>query len=154
MSQLQFIEYRPGLASHFTRMNLAWVEKYFVVEPLDKMVLEDPESNIINKEGHIFFASLDGNIVGTFALLKKQDGIFELGKMAVSEEYQARKIGNRMLEYCISKARLLKIKKLVLYSNTILQPAIHLYKKYGFVEVPVGNAEYKRSNIKMELDLN
>ena len=40
--------------------------------------------------------------------------------------------------------------KVILYSNTKLGPAIHLYQKYGFVEVPMGTSEYKRSNIKME----
>jgi ribosomal protein S18 acetylase RimI-like enzyme len=74
--------------------------------------------------------------------------------MAVSENHQGKNIGNQMLEFCLSKARQLKMQKVILFSNTILQPAIHLYRKYGFREVPLENSEYKRSNIKMEIDLN
>ena len=50
----------------------------------------------------------------------------------------------------IKKAKKLGAQKIILYSNTILAPAIELYRKLGFVEVPV-DGPYKRSNIKMEL---
>jgi ribosomal protein S18 acetylase RimI-like enzyme len=154
MNHVEFIDYRPELARYFTDLNLAWVEKYFVVEALDKEVLGDPENNIIRRGGYIYFAICDGSVAGTFALLKKQDGIYELAKMAVSEAFQGKKIGNRMLAFCISKAKTLNIKKLILFSNTILKPAIHLYRKYGFTEVSLGNSEYTRSNIKMELTIS
>ena len=154
MSRVQMIDYRPELAKHFTELNLEWLEKYFVVETLDKQVLGDPDSNIIKRGGYIFFAVLDESVAGTFALLKKQEGIYELAKMAVSERYQGRNIGNQMLDYCIHKAKSLNIKKLVLFSNTVLGPAIHLYRKYGFTEVPLGDSEYTRSNIKMELTIS
>ncbi|MEJ7589030.1 MAG: GNAT family N-acetyltransferase, partial [Ferruginibacter sp.] len=90
---------------------------------------------------------------GTFALLKENDTVYELSKMAVYEKFQGMKIGNRMLEFCITKAKQIGIVKIILYSNTILTPAIHLYKKYGFAEVPVTATIYKRSDIKMELVL-
>ena len=83
-----------------------------------------------------------------------EDGVFELSKMAVAEEFQGRKIGNKMLEFCFKKASELKAKKLILYSNTKLEPAIHLYRKYGFKEVPLGTVEYKRADIKMEIDIS
>jgi ribosomal protein S18 acetylase RimI-like enzyme len=73
--------------------------------------------------------------------------------MAVWEKYQGQKIGNRLMEFCIEKAKELKADKLILYSNTMLGPAIHLYKKYGFIEVPITKSGYIRSNIKMELGL-
>ena len=43
-----------------------------------------------------------------------------------------------------------KIMKLVLYSNTMLQSAIHLFRKYGFEEVELESGVYERANIKME----
>lgn len=58
-----------------------------------------------------------------------------------------------MMESAIAKAKELKATKLSLFSNTKLAPAIHLYKKYGFREIPLINSSYTRSNIKMELDL-
>ena len=71
--------------------------------------------------------------------------------MAVAESFQGKNIGNRLMEFAIAKATELKAAKIILYSNTKLIPAIHLYRKYGFVEVPVISSGYKRCNIKMEL---
>jgi ribosomal protein S18 acetylase RimI-like enzyme len=43
---------------------------------------------------------------------------------------------------------------LTLVSNTKLEPAIQLYRKYGFVEVPVsGGRGYERVDIEMHLPL-
>ena len=70
--------------------------------------------------------------------------------MAVAESWQGKKIGNLLMGYCIDFAKKLDAAKLVLYSNRKLLPALHLYKKFGFIEVPLENSEYKRSDIKME----
>lgn len=40
---------------------------------------------------------------------------------------------------------------IVLYSHTSLQPAIHIYEKFNFKEVPVTNTEYARCNYQAEL---
>ena len=41
------------------------------------------------------------------------------------------------------------------YELNILENAIYIYRKYGFIEIPVEeNSPYQRSNIKMELPLN
>ena len=90
-------------------------------------------------------------IAGTFALLKNGEQEYELAKMAVAEKFQGLKIGNLMLEFGIRKAKELNAKKIILYSNTKLKPALHLYRKYGFTEVPIGHSDYLRSDIKMEL---
>ena len=149
-TNIEIIPFRGELAVHFTTLNTAWLQKYFVVEPLDEQMLASPKEFFIDKGGFIFFAKVDEAIAGTFALLKEPGNIYELSKMAVDEKYQGMKIGNRMMEYCIAEANELKAAKIILYSNTKLAPAIHLYKKYGFIEVPVKSALYKRADIKME----
>jgi ribosomal protein S18 acetylase RimI-like enzyme len=148
--EIEIIPFRKELAPFFRELNMAWLEKYFYVEPIDVEVLGDPEGVIINKGGYIYFAKWRDAIVGTFALIAEGDGIYELGKMAVNEEYQGKKIGNQLLQYCLEQASELGATKVILYSNTKLVPAIHLYRKYGFTEVPLGASDYKRSNIKME----
>lgn len=153
-SNIEIVSFKEEYAIYFKRLNTAWLEKFFVIEPIDAQMLSNPRQYFIDKGGYIFFAKCNGNIAGTFALLKEKDTVYELSKMAVDEKYQGIKIGNKMLEFCIAKARELAATKLILYSNTKLKPAIHLYKKYGFLEVPFSNAEYQRSDIKMELLIN
>ncbi|ANE49825.1 GNAT family N-acetyltransferase [Flavisolibacter tropicus] len=150
---VEIIDFRDDLAQRFKELNVAWLKKYFYVEPIDEEMLSNPKAYFIDKGSHIFFATINGEVAGTFALIKQDDESYELSKMAVDETFQGNKVGNRMLAFCLEKAADLGAKKVILYSNTLLGPAIHLYKKYGFVEVPLGNVDYERANIKMEKQL-
>ena len=148
---IDIIPFSDELAPVFAALNKAWLVKYFAIEPLDILMLDNPRKYFIDNGGHIFFAKINDNVAGTVALLKMNEETYELSKMAVAENFQGLKVGNRLVELSIQKATQLKAKKLILFSNTKLHPAIHLYRKYGFVEVPVGHTEYVRSDIKMEL---
>jgi ribosomal protein S18 acetylase RimI-like enzyme len=153
MHNIEMISYDPQLAEYFKTLNIAWIEKYFSVEGEDELVLGNPEVQILQKGGYIFFAKSDGQIAGTFALIKTGGKEFELAKMAVSENFQGKKIGNKMLACCIDHLKSIGAEKVVLFSNRMLKPALHLYEKFGFREVPLEHSAYLRSNIKMELDL-
>ncbi len=148
--EINIVPYSDPLAAYFSTLNTAWIVKYFTLEPADIEMLDNSKKMIIDKGDHIFFALLGNEVAGTFALLNKGDGVYELSKMAVAEKFAGKKIGNRLLQFCIATATAWRAKKIELYSNTILQPAIHLYKKYGFTEVPLDHVLFKRSNIKME----
>ncbi len=50
----------------------------------------------------------------------------------------------------IDAAKAAGAKKIILYFNTKLEAAIHLYKKFGFTEIPLLNTQYIRSNILMQ----
>ena len=153
MIKISIIPFDQKYANYFYDLNVAWLQKYFYVEPYDKKVLGDPQTYIIDKGGFIYYAKLNNEIVGTVSLLKKTDTIFELGKMAVTKKAQGFKIGTILLEYALNVAKEKQIKKLILYSNTILKSAIHLYQKYGFVEIELESGLYERANIKMEKEL-
>jgi len=150
---IKIISFNKQYSKDFYELNIEWLKTYFYVEPFDEEVLSKPELYIIDKGGHIFFAKLDNEIVGTVALMPtKADGVFELTKMAVSPNHRGYKIGQQLMQHCIDFAKQSHYKGLMLYSNTLLENAIYIYKKYGFIEIPVeANSPYKRSNIKMEL---
>ena len=151
---LKIIPYRPGLAKYFRDLNLSWLENYFYIEPKDAELLENCESSIIDKGGYIFFAEMTSEIVGCFSLIKLNEQTFELGKMAVDPGYQGLKIGQELMEYAIHFAKRNKWRTLLLYSNTKLEAAIYIYRKYGFQVIALEkNTPYKRSNIKMQLIL-
>ena len=75
-----------------------------------------------------------------------------LTKMAVTETYQGKKVGRTLAEAAIAAAKQSGAEKIILYSNTRLRPAIALYYKLGFKEIPL-DGPYKRTDIKMELIL-
>jgi len=78
---------------------------------------------------------------------------FELAKMAVSPTMRGKGIGYLLGNAIIKKAQSIGATSLYLESNTILESAIYLYKKLGFVEVERRATPYKRCNIQMKLVL-
>lgn len=144
------IEFSDRHKDAFKTLNEEWLNKYFTIEPMDTLLLSEPQKEIIDKGGRIFYAMLNNEIVGTAALLNEGNGLFELGKMAVTEKYQGAGIGKKLLEHSLATAKEIGAKKVILYSNTKLGSAIHLYRKFGFVEVPLDASLYQRANIKME----
>ena len=153
--EVTITNYQSSLSRHFYDLNIEWLKTYFYVEPFDEEVLSKPEKYIINKGGLIFFAFLGNDVIGTVALMPTlEPDTYELTKMAVSPNYRGYKIGQKLMQHCINFAKKNEYKTLLLYSNTKLENAIYIYKKYGFIELPLEvNSPYKRSNIKMKLDI-
>ena len=75
--------------------------------------------------------------------------------MAVDPKYQGRKFGQQLLDFAIDFAKSKQWGKLVLYSSRKLENAIYIYRKKGFVEIPVEDGvPYERCDIKMEIIFN
>ncbi|MGV7107132.1 YfiT family bacillithiol transferase [Flavobacterium sp. U410] len=153
MNTIHIEKYRPDWKFYFEQFNRAWIEKYFVLEDIDKYVLSNPEEAILKDGGKILFAVYEGKVIGTVALKKVDDETMELTKMAVDENYQSIGAGKMLCKSAIDKAKDLNVKRLVLYTQSALKPALGIYKKLGFTEVPVEQGKYKRADIKMEMIL-
>lgn len=144
--------YKPEDRVCFEAFNRQWIEEFFHMEPVDQQVLTNPEQHILAHGGMILIACIDETVVGTVALKKINRHTFEFTKMAVKQDYRGKNIGKTLSLAAIDLARNMGGKSIILYSNTILEAAIALYRKLGFEEVPL-DGPYKRSNIKMQLAL-
>lgn len=153
MPSLQIIEYLPELQPHFERINKQWVEQFFTLEPIDLSQLKNPKETILDKGGAILFAKEGEKIIGTVGLSKVEDGVFEMIKMGVSPEAQGKKVGQLLGQAILEKAKELGAHKVILYSNSKLVAALHLYKKLGFKELVPECGKYNRCDVKMEMDL-
>ncbi|WP_428327820.1 GNAT family N-acetyltransferase [Mucilaginibacter sp.] len=149
---LQIIDYQPQYQPYFESFNKAWLEEYFVVEPFDKYVLENPEESIIKDGGKVYFITSGSTVIGTVALRFVEEGVFELTKMAIDKSFRGGGAGQFLCQAGIDKARQLGVKKLILFSNRVLKNAIHIYHKLGFIEIPVVPGTYHRADIMMEID--
>jgi GNAT superfamily N-acetyltransferase len=151
--ETKIIGYNPQYKNDFIRLNKAWLEEYFYVEPHDLETFNNIENDIIGKEGEIFFCLVNNEIAGTVAMIKADDKTYELAKMAVDKKFQGMKLSNLLMEASIQFAKQNNAKKIFLVSNRILKPALNLYSKYNFVEVPMDETDYDRADIQMELTL-
>ena len=71
--------------------------------------------------------------------------------MAVAPASQGHGVGRLLAHTVIEFARAAAATKVVLLSNTILTPAIRLYRSLGFVERAMpSDTGYSRANIYME----
>tara|TARA_R110002049_G_scaffold278667_1_gene457525 strand:- start:367 stop:834 length:468 start_codon:yes stop_codon:yes gene_type:complete len=148
---IKIIDFDTKYVQSFYDLNIEWLKTFFYVEPFDEEVLSQPDKYIINKGGFIFYATKEDKIVGTVALMPTEEtGILELTKMAVLPEERGQKIGQLLLQHCINFGKSQSLKGLILYSNTKLENAIYLYRKYGFEELELEtDSPYERSDIKM-----
>ena len=105
----------------------------------------------INNGGYIWLAKHDSSIIGSSALIKEHDGVFELAKMSVAGEWQGKGISKLLIEVCLAKARELKAKKVELFSNHQLLAALKLYERYGFRHVEIKDSPFETADVKMEL---
>jgi glutamate/tyrosine decarboxylase-like PLP-dependent enzyme/GNAT superfamily N-acetyltransferase len=143
-------EYQPAFAA----LNYAWIEKYFRVEPPDRVQLDDPRRHIVEPGGEVFLLFEDGTPKGACAMLKVDERTFELTKMGVDVSAQGRGYAQRLMEAAIAFARRRGADRIVLRSHTSLRNAIAIYRKFGFVVTQLGrDEEYARCDIHMALDL-
>lgn len=151
---LEIITFEPQYKEAFVELNYQWLEEFFEIEPYDRIVLEQCETKILTPGGHIFMVLENQNVVGTFAFVKLDEGVYEFTKMAVRPEKRNQGIGNQMMTFSIQFAEQQHWKKLILYSNRILENSIYLYQKYGYKEIPIDeDIPYMRGDIQMELEI-
>jgi N-acetylglutamate synthase-like GNAT family acetyltransferase len=133
-STLEFLPFSDELSPYFDSINREWIESMFVLEPIDENVISRPKEFIINSGGHIWFAKHPTlGVVGTCALAKKSEGVFELTKMGVVSNVRGLKIGEQLLQYVLTLAPSIAHEALFLLTNKRCEAAIHLYQKNGFV---------------------
>lgn len=150
-TEVRIVPFAPALREHFYRLNAEWLRKYHEIEPFDEEVLSKPEIYILGKGGHIWFALLGDEVVGTCALMPDAPGVWELTKMGVTAGHQGRGIGRKLLAAAIEGFHALGGRELFLESSSKLQPALKLYQSMGF-ELQPGikpGSHYARADVYM-----
>jgi GNAT superfamily N-acetyltransferase len=152
-NELEVICYTQKFKDAYKTLNVAWIEKYFRVEKKDLEQLNHPES-CIGDGGQIFFIIDQDEAIATCAVYKMTNEQYELAKMAVRPDYQGRGLANLLMEKSEQWVREQGGNEMLILSNTLLSPAITLYKKHGYVTTKLGpNPDYERCNIEMKKQL-
>lgn len=150
-AKIEVLPYRAEWAAHFQRVNLEWLERWFSVEAVDREVLMRPQQHVLDPGGAILFAVLDGEVIGTCALLKEAPGVYELSKMAVESGFRGYGAGRKLLDAAIAEYRRRRGTTLFLESSSRLGPALALYESAGFAHRPAPRpgSHYRRADVYM-----
>lgn len=147
---MEIIKYQPKYKKDFVRLNKAWIEKYFKMEQEDYDVLNNVD-HLIENGAMVFFAVENDNVQATGMTMPLSNGDWEICKLGADNNYQGKGIGSAVFKACLEYAAANGAKRIIIVSNTILKPALHIYKKFGFKEIPMDNTHhYERENIQLE----
>ena len=142
---------QPAHQQDFIRLNELWIEEYFTLEEADRVLRKNPWA-IVDGGGHIFSATAGEDVIGVGALFRVGKDELQLARMAVEPAHRGRGIGRALAESALRQAKEDGIRRVFLYTNTCLQPAISLYRSLGFTIVSEGcQAAYTRCNVLMEI---
>lgn len=151
-STVRIVDFAPRWRDDFARLNIEWLQRWFVVEPIDHEVLHDPQTHLLADGGRVLFAiDDDGNARGTVALKHEGAGVYELTKMAVAPQARGRGIGRLLMQGALDAYRQHGGRELFLESSSKLAPALRLYESVGFVhrQAPRAGSHYARADVYM-----
>lgn len=153
--QVEILPFKSAYQKYFKQYNEEWLNKYFRVEPTDRIMLDDPQRYIIKKGGEIFFARIEDKIIGAVAMVKHSENSFELAKMAVTEKAQGLQAGKKLAISAINWALQNRAEIIFLETSMLLENSIELYAKLGFELYynPRHIFHHQRESILMKLNL-
>ena len=79
-----------------------------------------------------WIAEMDGEIIGSVFVVQSSETVAKLRLLLVEPKARGLGLGTRLVEECIRFAQRRGYQKLILWTNSILLEARHIYKKTGF----------------------
>jgi N-acetylglutamate synthase-like GNAT family acetyltransferase len=131
---IHILDYRPSLKKHFYELAGPWLLKVLngKLEEEDEFTLHNPDQAYIVKGGFMFFAQLNGEIIGVVALKRLDEDSFEFAKLFINPEVRQLGIATRLIERCITRCKENNAKELWLQTTMSMPQAHKLYYKLGF----------------------
>lgn len=149
---MRIVPYEPRFKKDFIEMNTAWISEMFEMEAEDEREMGAIEP-YLKRGGQIFFA-LDEQeqVMACCMIAPREDGDWEIMKFAARGMYTGTGAGSACLQACIDYARKRQLPKIIIVSNRKCAHAVHLYRKFGFAEIPVDRERFPfaRADIAFE----
>lgn len=153
---MRVVPFEEKYRADFIEMNRAWIQEMFHrVEEQDEKEFGEIDT-YLKRGGQIFCATHDDGTALAFAMIApRDDGEWEIMKFAARGMYTGKGAGSACLQACIDYAKEKKVKRILIVSNRKCTHAVHLYRKFGFTEIPVDKTQFPfaRADVAFELQL-
>lgn len=104
-------------------------------------------------DGRLYLFYYDEKLAGCIGLRKLDKQSCEMKRLYIRPLFRGKHLGDLMVQQIISDAKACGYSYMLLDTLPFLQSAVHLYKKYGFYEIPSYNDSPMETSIYMKLDL-
>lgn len=121
-----------------------WDERF---EALVSQIAADFINNYNPQKQRCWIAEMNGENVGSVMIVQESETVAKLRLLLVDPKARGLGLGTRLVEEAIRFARRTGYKKIVLWTNSVLKEARHIYQKSGFKLV----AEEKHHSYGQEL---
>lgn len=106
-----------------------WNEEF---EALVAQIVADFIHNYNPEREHCWIAEMEGKIVGSVFVVQHSVSVAKLRLLLVEPEARGLGLGTYLVEECVRFARQCGYERLILWTNSVLLEARHIYKKTGF----------------------
>ncbi|MCM1091041.1 MAG: GNAT family N-acetyltransferase [Butyrivibrio sp.] len=142
-----FAEYTDMLAEGDSQFR-----EYLAIQKYDEE-LEHLEVKYAPPHGRLYLVSCDGQTAGCIALRRIDAQSCEMKRLYVRPAFRGQRIGELLIQRVIDDARAIGYSHMLLDTLPFLQSALHLYRRFGFYEIPSYNDSPMETSIYMKLDL-
>ncbi len=144
------------LFSEYTQMLIAGdrsFQKYLDIQHYDEE-LEHLDIKYGLPGGRLYVAFYHGELAGCIGLRKIDEQDCEMKRLYVRPAFRGKHIGSKLVRQIIKDAKEIGYSHILLDTLPFLKSALHLYKTYGFYEIPSYNNSPMSTSIYMKLDCN
>jgi carbonic anhydrase len=116
--------------------------------------LADLPGKYAEPDGRLYLADVNGKTAGCIALRKLADGVCEMKRLFIREDFRGLGLGKLLVEKLLEEARLIGYEKMRLDTLPVkMATAVKIYRNFGFEEIRAYYDNPYKETLFMELKL-